>query len=98
MDYIKKKVAIRWQDSYGALSGWQEVEGFKPELLVITSYGTVVYEDGTIISIAQNYAEETEYTPEQANGIMTIPKDCILSITSLPDASCGEIGRGINDK
>lgn len=98
MDYIKKKVAIRWQDSYGALPGWQEVAGFMPGWLVVTSYGTVIYEDDKIISIAQNYAEETEYTPEQANGIMTIPKDCILSITSLPDASCGEIERGINDK
>lgn len=80
MSFLKKSVVIRWEDSYGSLPGWQEVEGFKPEPLTVTSFGTVVYEDDTIISIAQNYAEETEYTPEQANGIMTIPIDCILEI------------------
>lgn len=79
-----RQVRIKWVDSYGALTGWQEVEGFAPELLEVTSHGTVVYEDDKVVSIAQNYAKETAYTPEQANGIMTIPKACILEITDLP--------------
>lgn len=87
MSYLTKHITIDWVDSYGALAGWQEIEGFTPELLTVKSSGVVVYEDDKIISIAQNYAKETKYTPEQANGIMTIPKACILKITSLSDAS-----------
>lgn len=73
-----RNVRIKWVDSYGALTGWQEVEGFKPDLLEVISTGTVIYEDEKVVSIAQNYAVETAYTPEQANGIMTIPKACII--------------------
>lgn len=77
------KVRIEWVDSYGAMPGWQEVEGFKPERLVVESIGYLVYEDKTVISIAQNYADETEYTPKQMNGVMTIPKECIKNVEAL---------------
>lgn len=80
---MKDAVLIEWVDSYGSISGWQGVEGFNPKLLTVRSYGTVVHEDEETVSIAQNYAEETEYTQEQANGIMVIPKCCIRKIQRL---------------
>lgn len=51
------------------------------------SYGVdtgwkVIYEDKEIISLAQNFSDETDYNPEQANGIMVIPKACISEIIS----------------
>lgn len=42
----------------------------------------VIYEDKEIISLAQNFSDETDYNPEQANGIMVIPKACISEIIS----------------
>lgn len=77
------KVRSEWVDSYGDMPDWQEVEGFKPERLVVESIGYLVYEDKTVISIAQNYADETEYTPKQMNGVMTIPKECIKNVEAL---------------
>lgn len=78
-----KIVCIRWLDSYGVQSGWQPTEDYRANKLEITSLGKVVYEDDNVISIAGNFAEETENTEEQANGIMTIPKACITSISSV---------------
>lgn len=46
------------------------------------SLGKVIYEDKEIISLAQNFSDETDYNPEQANGIMVIPKACISEIIS----------------
>ena len=80
-------VKIRWLDSYGVSTGWQDLEGYQANKLEIESYGVIIYEDDTVIALAHNYAEETDQTPKQANGIMVIPKACILNITSLT-SSC----------
>lgn len=80
-------LCIRWLDSYGVQSGWQPMEDYTAGKLVVTSIGKVVYEDDDVVSIAGNFADETENTKKQANGIMTIPKACIVSISSVTFAS-----------
>ena len=82
-------VIIIWNDSYGVTSGWQDIEEYSANELVIESYGKVIYEDDKVISLAHNYSNATEKTFKQANGIMVIPKACIESITSF---SCQELG------
>lgn len=75
---------IKWQDSYGATAGWMSLEEYSPEVLEIISSGIKVFENKKIIALAPNYAKATTYTPRQGNGIMVIPKKCIISITSYP--------------
>lgn len=74
---MKEKLIIEWVDSYGVLPGWQEIGDYTACELVITSVGFKIYENDKVIALAHNYAEETDNTPEQANGIMVIPKVCI---------------------
>jgi len=74
------QVKIRWNDSYGIDSGWKDISDYSAELLTITSWGKVIYEDKKVIALAHNYADETENTCKQANGIMVIPKVCIIEI------------------
>lgn len=83
-------VFVKWLDSYGTLSGWMHLDDFKPSVLEITSIGKVIYEDDVIVSLAHNFADETDYTASQVNGIMTIPKACIQEVISCPLTSCRE--------
>lgn len=74
---------IKWADSYGAISGWTNLDNMdKPELLTCISIGVKVYENKKVVAIAPNYAQATTYTPKQGNGIMVIPKACIIKMTS----------------
>ena len=50
-----------------------------------SSAGFIVYEDKDIICLASNYADETERTPQQANGIITIPKCAVIEQKILTD-------------
>lgn len=75
-------VCVKWLDSYGVQSGWREIDDFKANPLEITSIGKIIYEDDDVISLAHNFADETENTVAQANGIMTIPRVCIRQIIS----------------
>jgi hypothetical protein len=74
-------IKIRWNDSYGVDSSWKDISEYKAVLLIITSWGRVIFEDDDVIALAHNYAEETENTCEQANGIMVIPKSCVIEVT-----------------
>lgn len=76
----REKVIIEWSDSYGATERWENLENYNPILLTVTTAGTKVYEDDKVIAVASSYARETEYTAEQANGIMVIPVKCITTI------------------
>ena len=82
MKEIKDFSIIKWQDSYGIEAGWKDISDYKANQLIITSYGKVIYEDDKVIALAHNYADETANTCRQANGIMVIPKVCILETTS----------------
>lgn len=86
---IGKNVCIIWTDSYGVTSGWQDISDYHAEKLSVESFGKVIYEDADVISLAHNFAEETNNTVKQANGIMVIPKACIEKITTF--SSCQEI-------
>ena len=68
---------IKWYDSYGVTTGWEDISSFTANPLVIESIGFVVFENESVLALASNYADETEHTPKQANGVMTIPKCCI---------------------
>ena len=77
---INDEVKIKWNDSYGVKSGWGDISEYKACILTVISWGKVIYEDKKIIALAHNYADETENTCLQANGIMVIPKSCIVEI------------------
>ena len=84
-------VKVKWTDSYGVTTGWQDVSDYKADKIEVVSAGTIIYENDDVVSLAHNYAEATDDTPEQANGIMVIPKVCITEVTSfssLSSASC----------
>jgi len=77
-----KEVKIKWSDSYGVETGWKDISDYSANELIVVSWGKVIYEDDKVITLAHNYAEETNKTCLQANGIMVIPKLCIIEITS----------------
>lgn len=80
---VGNNVCIVWTDSYGVTSGWQDISDYHAEKLLVESFGKVIYEDDKVISLAHNFAEETDNTIKQANGIMVIPKACIEKISTL---------------
>lgn len=86
MNLIGKEVRVCWVDSYGVTPMWRDLDDYDATLLRVRSYGVVIKDTSEILALAHNYAEETEYTPEQANGTMVIPKACITDITSF--SSC----------
>lgn len=73
---------IEWVDSYGAMSGWVNLDDYEPQELVCISSGVKVYENKKVVALAPNFATSTTYTPRQANGLMVIPKSCIRRTTS----------------
>lgn len=75
-------VYIKWIDSYGVLSGWTDLSGYNPNLLFIESVGKIISNNDDVVALAHNYSDETDNTPEQANGIMVIPKKSIVEIIS----------------
>jgi len=77
---IGDEVRIKWNDSYYNNEGWKDISNYNPKILEITSWGKLIFEDDKIIALAHNYADETENTCLQVNGIMVIPKSCIIEI------------------
>ena len=84
-------VKIEWVDSSGVQGGWQFLDDFNTELVRVTSVGFIVEETDDLIALSSNYAESTINSPEQVNGVMTIPKCAIISISSLETSSCREL-------
>ena len=82
-NFLDKMVTIKWVDSYIVEAGWRDISEFDPELCVISSWGKVIYENANLLALAHNYAEATNHTLLQANGIMVIPKVCITEITKI---------------
>ena len=80
---IGNNVCIIWTDSYGVTSGWQDISDYHAEKLSVESFGKVIYEDADVISLALNFADETNNSVKQANGILVIPKACIEKISTL---------------
>lgn len=83
---LENIVMIKWEDSYGVETGWRNISDYSADSLIINSVGKIIYEDNKVISLAHNFASETNNTPMQANGIMVIPKACIVEIISF--SSC----------
>jgi len=83
INYLHKEVRIKWHDSYGVDAGWKDISDYLANELVVTSWGKVIYEDDKTIALVHNYAEETNNTCLQANGIMVISRLCIIEITDI---------------
>lgn len=75
-------VYIRWVDSYGVLSGWLDISEYNPQILIIESIGKIIKLTDDIVALAHNYSDVTENTPEQANGIIVIPRIAIKEVIS----------------
>ncbi len=75
-------VYIRWVDSYGVLSGWLDISEYNPQILIIESVGKIIKQTDDIVALAHNYSDVTENTPQQANGIMVIPRIAIKEVIS----------------
>lgn len=78
-----KRVLIKWIDAvsgYNNQSGWVDLNDFESPLGEVETYGVVVFEDKNALCVAGSYAQENDFSPEQANGIMTIPKVCIQDV------------------
>lgn len=87
---MKELLQIEWVDSSGVQGGWQFLEDFNTELVKVTSVGFLVKETEELIALSLNYGKETINSPEQINGVITIPKCAITSISSLEVSSCRE--------
>lgn len=79
----KKVVYVEWLDSFGCTSSWQSLEDYSPVAPIMKTIGFIVYESKDLLSLANSIGDETEYTLEQANGIMTIPKNCIVQLKKI---------------
>ena len=69
---------IEWEDSQAVATGWHYMEDLDFELPVMKSIGWVVKEDPTFVVLSANIGEETPTSRLQGNGIMLIPKRCIV--------------------
>jgi hypothetical protein len=84
----RKMVHIRWIDSnYSA--GWEFLPKEAPKTTIVESVGFVLFENDEAITLTGNYSQAFDETPEQANGVMTIPKCCVEGITSVSRPVCG---------
>ena len=82
MSAQKDITVVEWEDSYGANGGWMDIDNYVPEVLICISCGFKVYEDEKVVALAPNFATSTTYTPNQANGLMVIPKTCIRRVST----------------
>lgn len=81
-----ERVLVEWVDAvsgYNNPSGWIDLNDFESPLGIVETYGVVVLEDKEVLCVAGSYSQENDYSPEQGNGIMTIPKACIRSLYSI---------------
>jgi len=74
---------VEWIDSFGCTSQWQSLEDYSPILPIMKTIGFIVYESKDLISLANSIGDDTEHTLEQANGIMNIPRKCIVKLKEL---------------
>lgn len=84
---MKKILQVEWVDSSGVQGGWQFLEDFETELVRVSSVGYLVKETEELIALSTNLGERTVNSPEQINGVITIPKCAITSISSLKVSS-----------
>lgn len=81
-----ERVLVEWVDAvsgYNNPSGWIDLNDFESPLDIVETYGVVVLDDKDALCVAGSYSQENDYSPEQGNGIMTIPKACIRGLYSI---------------
>ena len=73
----RKLVLIQWEDSASPMSGsWQDADQIINKPVTVTSVGYVMKEGKRAVTVASHLAGER--TLHCVNGLMTIPKSCIL--------------------
>ncbi len=78
-----KLVLVKWVDSHGCTPQWQDLTDYETELPIMKSVGWVIFENDKLLSVCGHIAEVTDSTPFQGNGIMTIPKQALVSVREL---------------
>lgn len=79
---------IEWEDSLGCPQGWQSFEDVAASHVVIRSVGWVLRSSERSVTLAPHLGS-VDGEENQGQGIMTIPRSCILSWTVISPSSEG---------
>ncbi len=77
-------VIVEWEDSQGCPQGWQFFEDVSFEPVTIRSVGWVLRENKQSVMLAPHVGR-VGGVENQGQGIMTIPKRCILRRVTLEE-------------
>ena len=79
-----KLVNVKWVDSFGVTSSWEDIDDIDISEMVVKSVGYVVKESDDCIAIAANITmgDHTVCRP-QACGVMTIPIVTIVEMKEM---------------
>lgn len=79
-------VIIEWEDSLGCPQGWQAFEDASTSHVIIQSVGWVLRESKESVTLVPHVGR-VDGDANQGQGIMTIPKRCILKREAISLAS-----------
>lgn len=85
-------VVIEWEDSQGCPQGWQLFEDVSFEPVTIRSVGWVLRENRGSVMLAPHVGR-VGGDENQGQGIMVIPKRCILNRTAIDQGSSFPVGK-----
>jgi len=97
-------VIIRWQDSAQPISAWKYLSDLpRTQPIECATVGWLLKDDDDVKVICQSVGDLDNPNNAQANGIMTIPARCIVSIERLseerkPTAAAASDPGGIGDQ
>jgi hypothetical protein len=75
-------VLVVWEDSLGCPQGWQRFEECEPSTVTIRSVGWILRETEEAITLCPHIGK-VDGEENQGQGIMTIPKRCVLTRTAI---------------
>lgn len=86
---------IEWEDSLGCPQGWQSFEDALTSCVIIQSVGWVLRESKESVTLVPHVGS-VDGNANQGQGIMTIPKRCILKreAISLVSSASGRASSG----
>ena len=75
-------VLLEWEDSLGCARGWELFEERADSFVTIQSVGWILKETRTAFTLVPHVGR-TGGEPDQGQGIMVIPKRCVLKRTNI---------------
>ena len=79
-------VLVEWVDSFGCSSDWQELaEECQPKPIVCKSVGWLFRDGPECKVIVPHVADPPDDAPKQGCGDMTIPTNCIVSMSDISE-------------